>query len=148
MRPFCSEETVTRTTFPDPGAAGPAAHPKTTGGSGPGSWRESAACQQVDTELFFPVSRSGRGAAEARQAKAICARCPVRQPCLSYALATRQAYGIWGGYDDEERRVLHRRMEPAAARANPEPITAPVVPDDQATGRRLRGRALERGGPR
>jgi len=48
--------------------------------------------------------------AETQQAKAICARCPVRQPCLAYALATGQAYGIWGGYDEEERRVLNRQQ--------------------------------------
>lgn len=140
---------MTSTTFPDPSTARPAANPKTTGGSGYGSWRESAACRHADTELFFPVSRSGRSAAEARQAKAICARCPVRQPCLSYALATHQAYGIWGGYDDEERRVLHRQQrEPTAADANPEPVPAPTGPAGQATSHRPRTRAPEKGEPR
>lgn len=115
---------MTRTASPDPSAARPTANPKTGDGSGGAAWRESAACRHVDTELFFPVSRRGRAAAEARQARAICARCPVREPCLSYALATRQAYGIWGGYDDEERRRLHRqRREPEAASANPQPAS-------------------------
>ena len=68
----------------------------------------------MDTDLFFPVGRGSRGMAETRQAKAICARCPVRRPCLAYALATGQAYGIWGGYDEGERRVLRRQRRESA----------------------------------
>jgi WhiB family transcriptional regulator, redox-sensing transcriptional regulator len=139
---------VTLTTSRDPGAAGETASPRTADGSGRGSWRESAACRHVDSELFFPVSRRGRAEAEARQAKAICARCPVRRPCLAYALATRQAYGIWGGYDDEERQALRRQQqEPAAASANPSRSRHPVGPADQATGRRPCARVPEKGGP-
>ena len=74
----------------------------------PAWWRESAACRHADPELFFPISSIGRGAAEAQQAKAVCARCPVRQPCLDFALATGQEFGIWGGYDERELRLLQR----------------------------------------
>jgi hypothetical protein len=31
------------------------------------------------------------------------ARCPVRLPCLAFALRTRQVHGIWGGLTEEER---------------------------------------------
>lgn len=73
---------------------------------GPGKdWRSAAACQDADPDLFFPVSRSGQ---LLRQAKAICAGCPVWRPCLSYALRTGQV-GIWGGLTEEERRRLPRR---------------------------------------
>jgi WhiB family redox-sensing transcriptional regulator len=34
----------------------------------------------------------------------------VRQPCLTFALATRQEFGIWGGHDENERRLLHRQQ--------------------------------------
>ena len=78
-------------------------------------WRVSAACRRADPELFFPISSIGRGAAEAQQAKAVCARCPVRQPCLDFALATGQEFGIWGGYDERERRLLPRDERTAAA---------------------------------
>jgi hypothetical protein len=30
-------------------------------------------------------------------------RCPVRLPCLAFALRTRQVHGIWGGLTEEER---------------------------------------------
>ena len=73
------------------------------------SWRESAACRFFDTELFFPIGKAGRAIAEIQRAKAICATCPVRQPCLTFALDTHQGYGIWGGYDEDERRLLLRQ---------------------------------------
>jgi len=74
----------------------------------PAWWRESAACRHADPELFFPISSFGRGAAEAQQAKAVCARCPVRQSCLDFALATGQEFGIWGGCDERELRLRQR----------------------------------------
>jgi WhiB family transcriptional regulator, redox-sensing transcriptional regulator len=75
------------------------------------SWRESAACRDIETELFFPIGNSGLAAADAEWAKGICARCPVRKPCLAFSLATGQQYGIWGGFDEEERRGLRRQWQ-------------------------------------
>jgi WhiB family redox-sensing transcriptional regulator len=31
------------------------------------------------------------------RAKAICAGCPVQEPCFEGALARREPYGVWGG---------------------------------------------------
>ena len=73
-----------------------------------GDWWRSAACQEADPEMFFPVSPAGRGRDEAARAKAFCAACQVRRQCLQFALATHQAHGVWGGTTDEERR-RHRR---------------------------------------
>ena len=50
-------------------------------------WRPLAACRHADPELFFPVSASGPSLDQIIQAKAICARCPVRQQCLAFAHA-------------------------------------------------------------
>jgi WhiB family redox-sensing transcriptional regulator len=72
------------------------------------SWRESAACSGADTELFFPVGLTGPAAADIRAAKAFCERCPVRVRCLAYALDTGQAAGIWGGCDENERRLMRQ----------------------------------------
>lgn len=57
-------------------------------------WREFARCAdpEVDTALFFPV----RGASQ-KEAKAICARCPVQVECDDYADRSNSTYGIWGG---------------------------------------------------
>jgi len=71
-------------------------------------WRSAAACQSADPELFFPVSAFGQALKQVAEAKAICARCPVRRQCLAFALRTRQAHGIWGGLTEEERASIRR----------------------------------------
>ncbi len=40
------------------------------------------------------------------RAKAICAVCPVKAPCLQYALEIREPHGIWGGLNELERKAL------------------------------------------
>jgi WhiB family transcriptional regulator, redox-sensing transcriptional regulator len=75
-------------------------------------WWRAAACQEVDPELFFPVTPQGPGAAEIARAKEVCATCWVRRQCLQYALATHQAHGVWGGMDEGERLLhVHRERE-------------------------------------
>jgi WhiB family redox-sensing transcriptional regulator len=64
-------------------------------------WRELAACRGVGLDLFFP--ERGESAEPARQ---VCAACPVRQPCLDYAITNRISHGIWGGLTERERRAL------------------------------------------
>jgi WhiB family redox-sensing transcriptional regulator len=64
-------------------------------------WRERAACRGTDLDVFFP--ERGETAEHARQ---VCAECPVREPCLEYALSNRITHGIWGGLTERERRPL------------------------------------------
>lgn len=71
-----------------------------------------AACREVDPELFFPVGHSGLSAAQALAAKNVCRLCPVVRECLTYALDTGQDFGIWGGMDEEERRLYLRQHRP------------------------------------
>jgi WhiB family redox-sensing transcriptional regulator len=78
-------------------------------------WQESAACRHTDTELFFPIGSTGKALIEIHQAKALCAGCPVQQSCLTYALVTGQEFGIWGGYDEKERRLMRTRWRQAQA---------------------------------
>lgn len=74
-------------------------------------WRERAACCGADLDVFFP--ERGQSAGPARQ---VCARCPVRQLCLDYALSNRIASGIWGGLTERERRPLQARLVQDARR--------------------------------
>ena len=69
-------------------------------------WRSVAACRSAEPDLFFPVSGSASNLPQVAEAKAICARCPVRRQCLAFALRTVQLYGIWGGMTEEERYPL------------------------------------------
>ena len=74
------------------------------------SWWNMAACRSADPELFFPISSTGAGEAHVARAKAVCARCPIRQRCLDYAIDSHQAFGVWGGTsEDERRRIAARR---------------------------------------
>ncbi|CAN5220038.1 WhiB family transcriptional regulator [soil metagenome] len=71
-------------------------------------WRDQAACQQTEAELFFPAGSTGLAADQIKAAKAVCQSCPVQHPCLQFALETNQEAGIWGGKDEDERRKLRR----------------------------------------
>jgi WhiB family redox-sensing transcriptional regulator len=70
------------------------------------SWQEHAACASYPAEMFFPPA-DDPGAS--RAAKAVCATCPVREECFTFALETAQSEGVWGGMDAGERRRLRRR---------------------------------------
>ena len=72
-----------------------------------GSWMSRAVCRGVDPELFFPVGESGPALAQVVEAKAVCARCPVRAPCLEFALVAITD-GVAGGLTEQERRALSR----------------------------------------
>jgi WhiB family transcriptional regulator, redox-sensing transcriptional regulator len=68
-------------------------------------WWDSAACAQVDPDLFFPAHASS---GVNRLAKRICAGCPVRGECAEYAVKHDEGFGVWGGMTERERRRLKR----------------------------------------
>ena len=74
-----------------------------------GLWQDKAACKGPQARVFFPPShleRKDEREAREMRAKAICAVCPVRAPCLEYALQIREPHGIWGGLNELERKAL------------------------------------------
>lgn len=74
-------------------------------------WREDALCREVGWWLFFPPKGGSN-----KSAKDICARCPVRDACLEYGVATFQRYGIWGGKSVVEMQKIRKErglVEPA-----------------------------------
>ena len=77
-------------------------------------WQWRAACRGEDANLFFPpnhVEEKQDRVLRERQAKELCATCPVRIECLEYAVRTRESHGIWGGLNEPERRILIRERE-------------------------------------
>jgi WhiB family redox-sensing transcriptional regulator len=70
------------------------------------SWRDSAACQNADPDLFFPIGATGPALDQIDEARRICRACPVRRQCLAWALDLGCAAGIWGGTTEDERRAL------------------------------------------
>ncbi len=80
-----------------------------------GDWRVGAACRDTDPELFFPVGTTGMAVDQIDNAKQVCDTCRSKDACLSFALATNQDSGVWGGLSEEERRTLRRAARKAKA---------------------------------
>src|SRR5207247_7843955 len=83
-------------------------------------WMAKGNCRTQPPATFFPSD--GVGVEVARR---ICADCPVKGPCLEYALANRIDHGVWGGASERERRRIARRRRLSAS-AMPGSTPAPA----------------------
>jgi WhiB family transcriptional regulator, redox-sensing transcriptional regulator len=74
-------------------------------------WQDVAACRGKQVVLFFGPDGERQPEREIRErkAKAVCAACPVRAECLSYAVSRPEKYGTWGGLNEDERASERRR---------------------------------------
>jgi WhiB family redox-sensing transcriptional regulator len=75
------------------------------------TWSASAACRDVDPELFFPDDDTPPDAPQVAEARAVCAWCPVLAQCREWAIVHKVADGIWGGLDAAARQVEWRRRD-------------------------------------
>ncbi|PQP17952.1 WhiB family transcriptional regulator [Rhodococcus opacus] len=86
-------------------------------------WQLHAQCRNVNANLFFPCEGEGKGARLRREraAKQICTGCPVRPECHDHAVTADEAFGVWGGTSESERRRLtsefNRTTSPTRAAA-------------------------------
>ena len=64
-------------------------------------WHRDSACIEHPGTDWFKASHVD-------QAKAVCAACLVRVPCLEDALARGERYGVWGGTSEEDRRAMRK----------------------------------------
>lgn len=87
------------------------------------AWRAYAACRDELKATFFP-ERGG----DVVKAKAVCAGCTVREPCLAAALRNGEKHGIWGGLSERERRRLRR------AKTGRDTVAAAIVRHLEAHG--------------
>ena len=75
-------------------------------------WMRRGNCRDEEPSLFFPSDGTGVDIA-----RALCATCPVKEPCLEYALRNRIDHGVWGGASERERRrILRQRRLDAGSR--------------------------------
>ncbi len=72
-------------------------------------WMLDALCRGRSPADFFPSDGAGVEAA-----RRLCEGCPVREPCLEYALEHRIDHGVWGGASERERRRILRSRRLAA----------------------------------
>lgn len=62
------------------------------------------------TDFFYPNKPSS----EVAQAKGVCngldgnPPCPMRDTCLRHAINHHEAYGVWGGTSERDRRKIQR----------------------------------------
>ena len=82
------DDTITQVSFHE---AGPSAKPVARCGDGHGTL----------TPLFFSDD-----IVDIARAKAICARCSLRGPCLTGALERLEPWGVWGGELIESGRIV------------------------------------------
>lgn len=68
-----------------------------------------AVCQNVDPEIFYP-DLGGPTA----DAKAVCDVCPVKDPCLEWALVHEERHGVWGGVSARTRVAMIQERKKAA----------------------------------
>jgi WhiB family redox-sensing transcriptional regulator len=78
------------------------------------TWRARAACQGLDPSIFYPGIDEDEDLEAVTAAKEVCDVCPVREPCLEYALGFREREGIWGGATERERRRIIRQRRRSA----------------------------------
>ena len=94
--------------------------------AGDTDWRALAACRNTDPALFFPIGTTGPAVEQINSAKEVCQQCPAREPCLAFAMNTRQDSGVWGGMTEgraspaapaEPRRLRRGRAAPGPTSA-------------------------------
>lgn len=69
-------------------------------------WVQEAICTTTDPEIFHPEKGN-----QNHEARRICAQCPVRMPCLEWAMLHNER-GIWGGFSERDRERLKRLQNP------------------------------------
>jgi hypothetical protein len=78
-----------------------------------------------ETELFFGPEEDGReeeGRADREDlCKQICWQCPLRMPCLRWALVQKEQYGVWGGQGEGERKAFRMHLVSEGYRPNEVP---------------------------
>jgi WhiB family redox-sensing transcriptional regulator len=100
-------------------------------------WMAKALCAGMPVSMFYAERGSRKALANnEKRAKRLCAACPVRLECLSYALQIEskqliiggargsskeitikpQAAGIWGGHTAKERTLVNIRHYPECNR--------------------------------
>jgi hypothetical protein len=74
---------------------------------------ESAACDGMDTNFFYPVGEDNEDNLWAKdnvypQLRKICEECDVLEKCRDWAIK-HEEYGFWGGMSTYERRKYRKK---------------------------------------
>lgn len=74
-------------------------------------WASRAACRGRELVLFFGPEGERTPERKRRESEAasVCAGCPVRDPCLDYAIGRPEKSGTWGGLNEDDRASERRK---------------------------------------
>lgn len=86
-------------------------------------WMEKAACRSSNVNLFYPENQGGnkprgydpiedpRNVTEIQNLtiRNFCNSCRARKDCLNFALENHEMFGVWGGLNQEQLRMLHKK---------------------------------------
>jgi hypothetical protein len=72
----------------------------------------AVACQTTDPDVWWP-DRKRPHSPPTSTAVAACRACPAAEPCLAYAVAADERFGIWGGTTPEDRRAMRWATGPS-----------------------------------
>ena len=70
---------------------------------------EQAACAGYETEAFYMMEETStfeETTLLSKLPRKVCAICPIRHDCLTYAFGY-EPHGMWGGLTSYERRAVH-----------------------------------------
>jgi WhiB family transcriptional regulator, redox-sensing transcriptional regulator len=72
-------------------------------------WMDRAACKGK-TNLMFP--KEHKDITYIAEARALCRECPVRTPCLAYALQypTADIHGVWAGLTSRQLAAKQKKL--------------------------------------
>lgn len=68
-------------------------------------WQDKALCATPQMEPFKDMFFS-EDQEDVNSAKMMCGACPVRKECLNWALENKEIWGVWGGVDENELRIV------------------------------------------
>lgn len=68
------------------------------------SWHINGLCREYDPDVFFEPEWEDFAAS-------VCLLCPVKDKCLTWAIETKQQYGVWGGLTESQRRKTHTKRK-------------------------------------
>jgi hypothetical protein len=66
------------------------------------AWKDSAACEAYDVNLFFDKYEENEQLRPAIEN--VCAACPVRRECFANGISNKE-YGVWGGIYLEKGKI-------------------------------------------
>ncbi len=69
-------------------------------------WTKRSECRGMDDEIFYGATSS-----DVAEAKEVCVHCVVGLNCLRYAIENDEKFGVWGGLDERELRLI-KKIEP------------------------------------